>query len=129
MPKASGLQRLRVEYANSHGPINTGITAAQKRVSVTCGNDQPVIEGSVVMPHLAGRDIWGLSTAFVFRARRGAACAVRIHDGFNMSYLAHFDLYTGGEGGHSGALNRASIAAVHLDFAGSPHAATPASTE
>jgi hypothetical protein len=128
-PKASGLQRLRVEYANAHGPINTGITAAQKRVAVTCRGDRSVREGSVVMPHLAGRGIWGLSTAFVFRATRGDSCAVRIHDGFNMSYLEHFDLYTGGEGGHSGALNRASIAAVHLDFAGLPPAPTPASTD
>lgn len=117
-PKASGLQRLRVEYSNAHGPINTGITAAQKRVTVTCGDDRSIQGGSVVMPHLAGPGVWGLSTAFVFRARRGDPCAARIRDGFNMSYLAHFALYTGGEGGRSGALNRASIAAVHLDFAG-----------
>ncbi|HEX9138268.1 MAG TPA: hypothetical protein VF848_00645, partial [Steroidobacteraceae bacterium] len=112
---ASGLQRLKLRYANSHGPINTGITAAVKTITAQCGGDGRTQSGVVVMPQLATPRSWGLSTGFFFDAERAQSCTLRIEDGFNMSYLRHFELYTGGQGGKSGALNRASISAAELE--------------
>ncbi len=45
----------------------------------------------------------------MFRAKAGEQCTVTISDGFNMSYLQHFNLYTGGKGGRTGPLNQAVI--------------------
>jgi hypothetical protein len=112
---AGGLQRLRVEYANAQGPINTGITAAQKRVSVKCAGSS-LQAGSIVMPHLPDWSAYGWSSSLLFTARQGQVCRVRLRDGFNMSYLEHFRLYTGGRGGASGPLNRANIAGVQVDL-------------
>ena len=114
-PPASGLQRLKLRYANAHGPINTGITAAVKTVTAQCSRHGQTQSGTVVMPQLATARSWGLSTGFFFDAERAESCTLRIVDGFNMSYLRHFELYTGGQGGKSGALNRASIAAAELE--------------
>ncbi len=42
-----------LDYANHHGPINTGITAAVKRLEVRCaGRPRQVLP--VVMPHSEG---------------------------------------------------------------------------
>jgi hypothetical protein len=114
-PPVSGMQRLKLRYANAHGPINTGITAAVKAVTAQCGRRAQLQSGPIVMPQLATARAWGLSTGFFFDAERGEPCTLRIVDGFNMSYLKHFELYTGGQGGKSGALNRASIAGAELD--------------
>ena len=115
---ADGLERLRVEYWNAHGPVNTGITAAVKRAVARCGTAQaPQQRGAIVMPHVAPADGPALSTAFVFRVRRGERCQVTLSDGLNMSYLEHFDLYTGGAGGRGGPLNRATLRAFHLELA------------
>jgi hypothetical protein len=120
-PHASGWFRFALKYANFHGPINTGITAAVKTVSARCG-DQAEQVGSVAMPHLGEAGSWGLSTGFFFKASRNEACELLVRDGFNMSYLNHFARYTAGKGGKSGALNRADIAAAQVDLISS---ATP----
>jgi hypothetical protein len=39
LPRASGWYRLTLKYANTHGSINTGITAAVKTVTARCGGD------------------------------------------------------------------------------------------
>ncbi|WP_414947298.1 hypothetical protein, partial [Klebsiella pneumoniae] len=84
-----------LRYANPHGPINTGITAAVKRWRIAC-EDQPVQAGPVVMPHsVRVQD----STAWTFRAAAGADCRFALEDGLNMSDLDHFARYTGGAGG------------------------------
>jgi hypothetical protein len=114
-PPATGLQRLKLRYANAHGPINTGITAAVKTVIAQCGKHGQMQSGTIVMPQLATTRSWGLSTGFFFDAERAEPCTLRIVDGFNMSYLKHFELYTGGQGGKIGALNRASIAAAEVE--------------
>ncbi len=101
----AGNYRVSVDYANDHGPINTGITAAVKTLVIRCNgsNEQRM---PIVMPHSAGvqRSTWGR-----FNAKAGATCHFSLDDGFNMSYLAHFAHYTGGAGGSDGPLNSASI--------------------
>jgi hypothetical protein len=114
--KSSGWHRFDLEYANALGPINTGITAAVKTVTVRCGGEAEQ-SGSVVMPH-RGEVKWGYSTGFLFKARAAERCEARLADGFNMTYLAHFALYTGGRGGASGPLNGADIAAARVEFVG-----------
>jgi len=116
-PRASGWYRLELKYANTQGPINTGITAAVKSVAARCGGEAEQ-SGGIVMPHTVGTASWGYSTGFFFKARAQTPCELRIADGFNMSYLESFARYTGGRGGESGALNRADIAAAQIDMIG-----------
>ncbi|NKJ23053.1 Six-hairpin glycosidase-like protein [Dyella sp. SG609] len=102
---ASGRFQLSLDYANDHGPINTGITAAVQVATVSCegAQAQPVV---LVLPHSAGRQ---RSTTGGFEARQGQHCSVELAPGFNMSYLSHFAHYTGGQGGDGGPLNRAEV--------------------
>ncbi|MGH8294317.1 MAG: Six-hairpin glycosidase-like protein [Steroidobacteraceae bacterium] len=80
-----------LRYSNPHGPINTGITAAVKRLQVRCaGSPRQVLP--IVMPQSEG---WQASTTARFTARAGAPCAFSLLQGFNMSDLARFALYTG----------------------------------
>jgi hypothetical protein len=109
---AAGLQRLQLRYGNDSGPVNTGITAAVKRVTARCGASTE--RGVVVMPHLP-RATLGWSTGFVFGAPRGGRCRIEIGDGSNMSDLEHFVLYTGGRGGRDGPRNRADVVAAQID--------------
>ena len=108
-----------VDYDNDHGPISTGITAAVRRIAVRCGN-AAVQYGALVMPQSRGVQA---STVLRFHAQAGARCAFSLTGGFNMSDLAHFAYYTGGEGGASGPLNRAEIGALRI--APLPQALTP----
>jgi hypothetical protein len=106
----TGRYRIGFDYANDHGPINTGITAAVKRVVVRCG-DSPEQVVPVVLPHSVGRQS---STTGTFAAEAGARCAFALQQGFNMSDLENFAHYTGGEGGSEGPLNDATIGALHI---------------
>jgi len=102
---STGNYRVSLDYANEHGPINTGVTAAVKMLLIRCdGSDEQRLP--IVMPHSIGvqRSTWGR-----FAAKAGASCQFTLDDGFNMSYLAHFAHYTGGVGGSDGPLNSASI--------------------
>ena len=102
---ASGRYRAMLDYANPHGPINTGITAAVKWLVIDCGEGAPQ-RLPVVMPHSDGRQqsTWG-----DFTATAGARCRFHLEDGFNMSYLRHNAHYTGGAGGAAGPLNEADV--------------------
>jgi len=105
---ATGSYRVALDYANDHGPINTGITAAVKMLRVNCtGSDEQRLP--IVMPHSVRtqQSTWGR-----FGAKAGAACRFDLDDGFNMSYLGHFAHYTGGSGGSDGALNQADVHAL-----------------
>lgn len=109
----AGTQRLQLQYYIDNGPINTGITAVVKRVIANCpstGQQQSVL----VMPHLATATELGVSSNAVFKAAAGEVCKLQIVDGFNMSYLHHFNLYTGGKGGRTGPLNQAVIAGAKI---------------
>ena len=80
-----------LDYSNRHGPINTGITAAVKRLAVRCRGSRPRVF-PIVMPQSEG---WQASTTIRFEARAGARCAFSLLQGFNMSDLAEFAHYTG----------------------------------
>jgi hypothetical protein len=105
---ASGSYRIALDYANPHGPINTGITAAVKMLVVDCDGSEPQ-RVPIVMPHSLGVQ---RSTYGQFSAAAGASCRFTLDDGFNMSYLSHFAHYTGGAGGSAGPLNQATIHAL-----------------
>ena len=105
-----GRFQARMMYTNSHGPINTGVTAAVKMLSVRCvGADAQ--RAPIVMPHGAAQQ---LSTAATFRARKGQACKFALDQGFNMSFLTHYAQYTGGEGGATGPVNEAMYGELQI---------------
>lgn len=103
-----GLHALRLQYFIDNGPINTGITAVVKRLNANCP-ESGLQQATLVMPHLATALEAGWSSRAMFRAKAGEHCTLTITDGFNMSYLQHFNLYTGGKGGRTGPLNQAVI--------------------
>jgi hypothetical protein len=102
--------RIWFDYANDHGPINTGVTTAVKRLAIACtGGPQQTVP--IVMPHSVGEQ---RSTSATFEAKAGARCTFALQQGFNMSDLANFAHYTGGAGGSEGSLNAAKIGAMHI---------------
>jgi len=102
---SSGRFELSLDYANDHGPINTGITAAVQIATISC-EDVPAQSVVLVMPHSLGRQ---RSTSGSFAAQQDQPCSVSLAPGFNMSYLGHFAHYTGGQGGDGGPLNKADV--------------------
>jgi hypothetical protein len=109
VPRAGTFQAW-LRYDNDHGPINTGITAAVKRLRIACGKD-PVQVMPVVLPQSDGEQD---STRVRFHAEAGQTCRFTLLQGFNMSNLAHFAHYTGGQGGAIGPLNRADVGTLHV---------------
>ncbi|HEY9112026.1 MAG TPA: Six-hairpin glycosidase-like protein, partial [Rhodanobacteraceae bacterium] len=107
---STGRYRLWFDYANDHGPINTGVTAAVTRVAIRCAGS-PEQTAPIVMPHSVGQQS---STTGTFTANAGARCTFALRQGFNMSDLANFAHYTGGAGGSQGPLNDAKIGALHI---------------
>jgi hypothetical protein len=108
-PQHPGVWRARLRYENLHGPINTGVTAAVKQLRVQC-DGQPAQRLPVTMPHSVGPQD---STLVEFQAGRGA-CHFTLEAGFNMSALAHFAHYTGGQGGREGVVNDARVLGLTL---------------
>lgn len=105
----AGHVRLRLQYTNPNGPINTGVTAAVKQVALQCKGQAPQ-RLTVALPHsVAMQD----STAATFAVPKGR-CTVVLEDGFNMSALQHFAHYTGGKGGRDGVLNQAQVQALKV---------------
>ncbi|KXU96780.1 Six-hairpin glycosidase-like protein [Stenotrophomonas sp. DDT-1] len=103
----AGQVRLRLQYSNANGPINTGVTAAVKQLVLQCPG-QPLQRHTVTLPHsVAVQD----STSATFPVPKGR-CAVTLEEGFNMSTLQHFAHYTGGKGGRGGVLNQAQVQAL-----------------
>ncbi|GAB2313699.1 glucosidase family protein [Stenotrophomonas geniculata] len=105
----AGQVRLRLQYRNPNGPINTGVTAAVKQLALQC-QGQPLQRHTVAMPHsVAVQD----STSATFAVPKGP-CTVALEEGFNMSALQHFAHYTGGKGGRDGVLNQAQVQALKV---------------
>lgn len=103
----AGQVRLRLQYSNANGPINTGVTAAVKQLVLQCPG-QPLQRHTVTLPHsVAVQD----STSATFPVPKGR-CAVTLEEGFNMSTLQHFAHYNGGKGGRDGVLNQAQVQAL-----------------
>ncbi|HET9817588.1 MAG TPA: Six-hairpin glycosidase-like protein, partial [Rhodanobacteraceae bacterium] len=107
---SDGRHRVWFDYTNDHGPINTGITAAVKRLAIDCAG-HPAQTVIVVMPHSIAEQ---RSTTGTFQATAGARCTFALEQGFNMSDLAHFSHYTGGVGGADGPLNEAEVGTLHV---------------
>lgn len=107
-PRA-GLWRARVRYENPHGPINTGVTAAVKQLLVQC-EGLPAQRFAVTLPHSVGAQD---ATLVDFQAGPGP-CRITLEEGFNMSALAHFAHYTGGQGGRAGVVNDARVLGLSL---------------
>jgi Bacterial alpha-L-rhamnosidase 6 hairpin glycosidase domain len=121
-----------LDYSNRNGPIDTGITAAVRRLEVRCAGAAPQVL-PIVMPQSAG---WQASTTIRFDAAARGSCAFRLLQGFNMSDLAQFAHYTGSppakadreagntqrkarprpppNGGATGPLNTARIGALRI---------------
>ena len=117
VPRA-GRWRVRLSYENEHGPINTGVTAAVKQLVAQC-EGQPPQRQPVTMPHSMAEQ---LSTAAEFDLPAGA-CRFTLEQGFNMSALAHFAHYTGGQGGRDGVVNDARVVLLQLSPVAAPEAA------
>ncbi len=105
-----GTYQAWLRYDNDHGPINTGITAAVKRLRIACGHSAVQVV-PVVMPQSDGEQD---STRVRFHAEAAQTCRFTLEPGFNMSNLAHFAHYTGGQGGAIGPLNRADVRGLHI---------------
>jgi len=106
---AAGRYAVSVDFTNTHGPINTGITAAVKTLVVQCDGIEEQ-RGTLVMPHGAAMQ---RSSPVVIDVPNAATCRFTLRDGMNMSYLSHNARYTGGAGGVDGPLNEATIGALH----------------
>jgi hypothetical protein len=109
-PARDGRMQARLLYTNSHGPINTGVTAAVKMLTLRCPG-APTQSQPLVMPHSIGQQ---LSTAAIFRVKSGQACTFELDQGFNMSFLAHYAQYTGEQGGASGPVNAADYSDLQI---------------
>ncbi len=106
----AGTYQAQLAYSNAHGPINTGITAAVKWLLVDC-QGQPQQKYPIVMPQSDGTQ---LSTTVTFKVADTKRCHFALQQGFNMSFLSRFVLYTGGQGGAEGPLNAARIDALQI---------------
>lgn len=109
MQPQAGRVRMRLQYENRNGPINTGVTAAVKQLAVQCQGGAPQAR-TVVMPHSVAVQA---STASEFDLPAGR-CTITLQEGFNMSALEHFAHYTGGRGGREGVRNQASVRALTI---------------
>lgn len=115
VPRWSGQYKLQTLYGNGAGPINSGITAAVKTITVEhVATGEEVARGPVVMPHLGTWERWGDSSFLDAALVAGEVYRVRIEDHVNMSAFAHFEPYTAGPGGGGGAFNRVNITAVRF---------------
>lgn len=115
---STGRHRLVLKYSNPNGPINTGITAAVKKLQMTCGRQ--VTTYPIVMPHSVREQE---STSVILSLTHASTCTFALLDGVNMSDLKVNADYTGGKGGTSGRLNEAqygNLLISPLDWASIP---------
>ena len=117
-PVRDGLHWLQVVAGNGAGPVNTGVTCAVKRIDIEDATTrQPIASGFLFMPHQSGWDVWRDSNLIPVDLRASEAYNLIIRgDDFavNMSTFDHFELYTGGLGGHEGPLNRVNVAELKV---------------
>ncbi|MGH8122620.1 MAG: Six-hairpin glycosidase-like protein, partial [Rudaea sp.] len=106
----AGRYQLRLAYENRHGPINTGVTAAVKMLTIDCDGHARQ-RAPIVMPQSIAMDI---SSAVAFDAQAGGKCTFALQQGFNMSFLARNKLYTGEQGGAAGPLNEADYGELRI---------------
>ena len=118
-PVQGGICQIGFVYANAAGTIETGVTAAVKWIEVVdTASGNVVGSGTVFMPHLPSWDVWKESSQLSVSLKAGTSYNVRVRDFYNMSYLAHFSLYTHGKGGAEGPYNRFNLASIILRSTG-----------
>lgn len=117
-PLRTGHHLLQVEYGNGAGPVNSGVTCGLKSLVVEDEESGEVVaEGPLIMPHLGEWDRWSTSNFIPALLDANRSYRVRVvHSAAmsNMSALAHFEQYTGGAGGGSGAYHSVNISEVKL---------------
>ena len=117
VPKHTGKHLFQVRYANTNGPINSGITAAHKRLEVaTADGGKVLFSGPAVMPQLGLQHRWGDSTLVgPVALTAGKPVRIRLSEPEklgNMADLSAMSLYTGGKGGGDNPHNRADVAGI-----------------
>lgn len=111
-PRHTGDHYVQLVYGNGAGPVNTGITAAVKWLTVHDARSAAVIAaGPVIMPQRGDWRIWGDSTLVRVPLDASRSYRVTICDGVNMSYFDHFRSYNE-HGGGDGPYNRVNITAI-----------------
>jgi len=113
-PSHTGEHLVQLAYGNGSGGTDTGVTAAVKWVAVRDSSGMLVGEGAVVMPHRVDWDNWGDSSFLRVVLTEDSAYTVEIRDGWNMSYLAHYEDYVGGRGGGPEPSNDVNISELKL---------------
>jgi hypothetical protein len=109
----AGRHQVELEYGNGAGGLDTGITAAVKRVVVReQGSSDVVGEGYAVMPHTGSWDVWRSSTRVDATFDAGTTYEIEVSQGPNMADLAHFRSYTAGTGGGDQGFGFVNISAV-----------------
>jgi hypothetical protein len=112
----AGLYEWRVQYRNP-GPFNTGVTCAVRRIEIAPEKGgAPVAAGYLMLPHTGDGEVRA-SSSFTTRLDRPGRYRVRLVEdsrAVNMSAFRHFERYTGGAGGASGARNSAQVLSLEV---------------
>jgi hypothetical protein len=107
---------VRVEFSNSAGALNTGITCAVKKMEISAGNSL-VASGYLIMPQSGEKKRYDLSSIIEADLKAGTSYSIHaFEDAYsrNMSYLERNETYTALPGGGPEPYNRADIRALHL---------------
>ncbi|MET0401448.1 MAG: hypothetical protein ABW123_03555 [Cystobacter sp.] len=112
-PGVTGNYGAQLVYGNAFHAVNSGVTAAVKRIEVVNAAGQVVASDVLMMPQLSNWDVWGDSSFARFPLTAGATYKVRVKDFYNMSYLESNATY-GGAGGSGGPVNRANVSGMKL---------------
>ncbi len=125
-PSHTGPHWLQLRGANGAGALNTGITAAHKRVQVEeASSGRIVAEGSVVVPHTGAWDRYLDSSLMVAELDAEQTYTLRVVDAPNMAALSHFIGYTGGVGGGLETSSFVNVSALKVLTRESTGAASP----
>ena len=111
----TGEHYIQLVYGNGSNTVDTGITSAVKMVSIRDSNGLAVASDTVVMPQLGNWDIWGDSSLVPVTLTAGETYTLTIVDGWNMSYLAHYNDFVDNGGGDS-PYNYVNITEMKLLF-------------
>jgi hypothetical protein len=116
--KRSGHYMISAQFSNGAGPVNTGITCAIKKIEIRQkGSDAIVAEGYFIMPQSGNWQRYDISSSIPAELKAGQNYTFRISEdeySHNMSYLAHNERYTSGDGGGDSPYNYVNIAGLEL---------------
>jgi hypothetical protein len=116
VPASTGRYLVQVDAGNGAGPIHTGVTCGVKAVEVWSGSTL-VGAGTLVMPHQGTWASWRGSSFVPVKLVGGQPYQIVVKQqsaSVNMSFFAHFALYTGGLGGKDGAFGKVNISEIKL---------------